>query len=402
MYALANIQRVAIPGAVFNQLQMRLGVSSLYITALGSSFMYVYAVCQLLIGFIVGRFGGVRTIIWGSVIFCTGSVLFAFIPGLPLLYFARLLIGLGASTFYLSLIHEILRIFKKNSTLAVSFVILIGYGGAVIANAPFTAAVNHWGLSPVLFFLAGLSVIVAFLFFMFGISLHLPATQSVNLRLEPFLSVLKVRHNRFVFLFSGINWGVYYVVQTVIGKKFLEDMEIFTETQASWLLSCMGVISALAGFLFALISRLMGNRRQNFCRLAGMVCLAVSLLECILILFNIHSKFMGLLFLILSMTASISAILIPLLKETNIPRLVPYAVAMMNFCFYIAVAVFGNLSGLLQNLFPTKRYGDAVIYSHFSYFCIFLLFSLCALLAFFCSMKIIEPHSSNFFKDDGE
>lgn len=396
LYAMANIQRVAIPGAVFNQLQSRLDVSAPCITALGSSFMYIYAVCQLLIGFVIDRFGGVRTIIAGSLVFCAGSILFAFIPNLALLYLARGLTGLGASAFYLSLIYEVLRIFRKNSTLAVSAVILIGYMGGVIANAPFTLAVNHWGLSPVLFALAGMSAAAAVFFMIFGSVLHLSAERSVSLRLEPFLSVLKEPNNRFIFIFSSINWGVYYVVQTVIGKKFLEDLGIFTENQAAWILSCMGIISAFSGFAFALCSRLAGNRRQIFCRIAGTVCFAVMLLEGILILCNVKTVFMGILFLILSMTASISAILIPLLKETNQPRLVPYAVAEMNFCFYAAVAVFGNLTGFLQNLFPPVRHGGILIYSRSSYFCIFLFLLSCAVPAFFCSWKMREPQNKTF------
>ena len=43
LYFLANVQRVAIPGTVFNLLQERLQVSAPWITGLGSAFMYVYA-----------------------------------------------------------------------------------------------------------------------------------------------------------------------------------------------------------------------------------------------------------------------------------------------------------------------------------------------------------------------
>ena len=41
LYFFANLQRVAIPGTVFDQLQGSLHASAPYITALGASFMYV-------------------------------------------------------------------------------------------------------------------------------------------------------------------------------------------------------------------------------------------------------------------------------------------------------------------------------------------------------------------------
>ena len=134
LYAFANVQRVAIPGAVFDQLQTRLGVPAPGITALGAAFMYVYAAAQLLVGGIVARYGGSRTIMAGCVIFCTGVILFACSDSLALLYLARGITGLGAGTFYLSLVHEVLRVFRKNTTIAVSFVVVIGYFGAVIAS----------------------------------------------------------------------------------------------------------------------------------------------------------------------------------------------------------------------------------------------------------------------------
>ena len=62
LYFLANVQRVAIPGTVFNLLQERLQVSAPWITGLGSAFMYVYALNQLAVGLLVERYGGARVI----------------------------------------------------------------------------------------------------------------------------------------------------------------------------------------------------------------------------------------------------------------------------------------------------------------------------------------------------
>ena len=58
LYFFANIQRVAVPGAIFDLLQSDLHLSAPGVTALGSVFMYVYALNQLLIGLFVSRYGG--------------------------------------------------------------------------------------------------------------------------------------------------------------------------------------------------------------------------------------------------------------------------------------------------------------------------------------------------------
>ena len=45
----------------------------------------------------------------------------------------------------------------------------------------------------------------------------------VELKLLPFQLVLHKSHNRSLFTFACCNFGISYVIQTVIGKKFLED-----------------------------------------------------------------------------------------------------------------------------------------------------------------------------------
>ena len=54
-YFIANFQRIAIPGALFDVLEQELSVSGPYITAFGAIFMYVYAFTQLLNGVLIDR-----------------------------------------------------------------------------------------------------------------------------------------------------------------------------------------------------------------------------------------------------------------------------------------------------------------------------------------------------------
>ena len=86
LYFLMNIQRVAVPGSVFDLLQEDLNVSAPYITALGAAFMYVYAICQLIIGIMVDKYSGNRVIAFGSVFFFLGSLMFPLSHNLLMLY----------------------------------------------------------------------------------------------------------------------------------------------------------------------------------------------------------------------------------------------------------------------------------------------------------------------------
>ena len=259
LYFFANIQRVAIPGSIFNLLQQELQVSAPYITAFGASFMYIYALCQLIIGLLVDRFGGNRTIAVGAFLFCLGSVMFPFSQSLQMLYLSRIIVGLGASSLYLSLVREIMRAFDKNFTIMLAVMILIGYAGGIVANAPFVFCVNKIGWRYTLGIAAFISIGFYLLFLIMKSTLKMPSLQPVKFSYKPFKTILKKRHNCNLFLFTGINFGLYYVLQTVIGKKFLEDYCGMASDNAALILSLMGMISAVSGLSFAIISRMLGS-----------------------------------------------------------------------------------------------------------------------------------------------
>ena len=241
LYFFANIQRVAIPGSIFNLMQKELQVSAPYITAFGASFMYVYALCQLIIGLLVDRFGGYRTIMFGAFLFCLGSVMFPLSHSLSMLYLSRIIVGLGASSLYLSLVREIMRAFDKSFMIMLAVMILIGYTGGIAANAPFVICVNKIGWRNVLFIAAFISTAFYILFLIMKSTLKMPSLQPVKFSFHPFINILKKRHNCYLFLFTGINFGLYYVLQTVIGKKFLEDYCQIASDNAALILSVMGL-----------------------------------------------------------------------------------------------------------------------------------------------------------------
>ncbi len=388
LYFFANIQRVAIPGAIFDLLQEDLHLSAPGVTALGSVFMYVYALNQLLIGLFVSRYGGRRVILPGALLFCLGSLLFPLSSG-GWLYVSRALTGFGASSLYLALIDETIRACRKNYAIVVSLVITAGYAGGIVANAPFVALVRMTGWQRALLGVAGLTIFCYLLFAAVSSLRKLPPVhRGAPFRLSPFLQVLGRGNNRMVFLFSGLNFGLYYVIQTVIGKKFLEDFCRFSSPDAAWILSLTGLISAVAGTLLAVLSRLAGNRRAVFCRIAGAVSISVFGLITLLLLFDLRSGWIALLFCLLASTGSMSSIAIPLLHETNPRDLAGPAVCFMNFSFYLAVAFFGNLSGWLLNTFPPEAVGKTLVYPRNSYLAVFAVLALASIAVFGGAMRL--------------
>ena len=96
LYLFANFQRSSVPGAIFDELQTAFHVTATAVAAIGSTFMYVYAVVQLAAGILADRYGGARTIAAGCGVFCVGALLFPAAGNIGTVYLARVLIGLGA------------------------------------------------------------------------------------------------------------------------------------------------------------------------------------------------------------------------------------------------------------------------------------------------------------------
>ncbi|MEI2999875.1 MAG: MFS transporter [Victivallis sp.] len=390
LYFFANIQRVAIPGAIFDRLQEELHLSAPGVTALGSSFMYVYALNQLVIGLFVNRYGGRRVMLPGALLFCLGSLLFPLSDG-AWLYFSRALTGFGASSIYLSLIDETIRSFRKNRTVAVSLVIMTGYAGGVAANAPFVAGVRAIGWRLMLEAVAAATVLFYLLFAAASFARKpLPVRRGVPLDFSGFSGVLGNGHNRALFAFSGVNFGLYYCIQTVIGKKFLEDFCGFSSPDAAWVLSLMGAISAVSGVLFAVLSRLAGKPAAHFlpCRRNGLHC--GFRFDCASRLFRNPQR--------LDRSAVLPARLYgehvvdrnSAAVRTNPRDHAGPAVCFMNFCFYLAVALFGNAVGLLLNVCRPEAAAGALVYPRGSYLAVFALLFLCSIAVFACSLKMRE------------
>lgn len=389
-YFLANIQRVAIPGAVFNLLQSDFMAKASDITMLGAIFCYVYAFTQLIVGLMVDKIGGFRVIAIGSIIFSTGVIIFPFAQNFNLLYLSRALVGFGAATFYLSSVREVKKFVKdENFSLAISYILFIGYSGGIVANAPFVMCVNKIGWKMSLFYLAAFSVILCFIYLITLFVFHPVAPQNeVKFSIKPFREILSKKENLIIFLFGSTNYGLYYVLQSVIGKKFLEDFCNYDINNAALVLSFMAVVSALAGTITAFISKLINNKRAIIFKAFAAASFLSGLVVFLLLICNIQTKIIALIFLIPSFIGSISPLLILSLHKINRYEVSATAVSIQNFCFFMTVGLLGMISGMLMNVFKPIYSNGSLIYSNQAYCLVFGLFLIISVVELIASLQI--------------
>ncbi len=393
-YFIANFQRIAIPGAVFDILQQELSVSAPYITAFGAIFMYIYAFNQLIIGVLVDRYGGMRVMLGGAIVLALGCLLFPITYSLPVMYFSRALIGFGGSTFYLSLIKELKNCFSdKNFGLAISVMLCIGYMGGIAANAPFVMMMKIANWREILLAIAWVVIVALIVYAILMQRFELPQiNKTVKIRTLPFRLVLHKRHNRNLFSFACCNFGISYVIQTVIGKKFLEDFLLISAPRAAVILSIMAIVAAAFNIINASVCKMCHNHRVQFLKGASVVTFCCLLIVFAMILFDIKSMFIGFVFCVLAGNASLTSLLVPVLHLTNRKMVSGTAVSIMNFCFFMMVGFLGTATGFLLHVFKPVRVGNVLVYSNNSYLLLFGTFLALSLFEMYKAMKLSNKY----------
>lgn len=395
LYFFANLQRVAIPGSIFNELQSDLNVGAKYITALSSMFMYIYAAGQLCAGLLADRYGGERVIAFGGLLFCTGSIIFPFCTSLTMLYFCRFLVGMGASAIYLSLVKILATRFPKKFPILLGFFLLWGYTGGMVATAPLVYMVKEitWQTTMLIF---GAGSFVSYLLFLLSKHLvRLPRPTSAPFSFMVFVELLKRKHNRNMILYSACSFGTYYCIHTVIGKKFLEDFCHMPTATAAWFIFIVGLIASVSGFCMALISQLCGGRRKIFLVISGGVAVFSYGFILLALCCEWRTYFVGFLLFAVAWFANQATINVPIMKDTNVPEAMGAIVSLSNGLVYLMVAILGNTVGLLLDLFEPEKVGNVLIYTKYSYMAVFGLFFLLGCCTLYNATRLRDTRGEN-------
>ena len=392
LYFMANFLRISIPGTIFETLQNNLSLTASETTAFGAYFMYAYAISLLISGILIDKFGGIKVILFGGLIFALGALIFPMSSNLWVLYFARICLGAGSATFYLGLVQEIKKCFPdRYLSVLVSVVLFIGYFGGVCANAPLSLVIEHHSWRTIFGILGYFTLFVALLFGLAKIFLPSPPKrENVHFNLEPFREVLTNKNNLNMFAFTAINYGLCYVVQTVIGVKFLQDFAQMTHNEASLILSCMIIIIGISGVIMSIINKNTGAC-IIFLKIISIISMIVFFGITIFILCNLRTPIVSIFIFLLAITAGISPILANFIYSTNKPEIRSCAMSVMNSIFFFAIGTLGAVSGFILDLFKTTTNTQGhTVYGSNSYLALFSLFAFLTIFEVYFAFKLKE------------
>lgn len=393
LYVFANLQKTAVPGPIFGQLQESLPLSPGGIAALGSGFMLCYALMQLPVGAVADRWGGIRVILFGGAVFTLGSVGFPLATGSVLPIAMRALTGIGAASVYLALTRECADQDPERFPVWLGILAALGFSGGIAAGAPLIAAADSWGWRSALGFV-GLVTALLWTAFLLRFLQKKPAPvkrPSTAISWQTFAAILKIPHNRWLFGYAGPGFGLYYALQTVIAAKYLEDFCGFSPLATGWTISIMALFSCFANLVAALLSHRMGDRRIPFMRLNGAGAAAGFGLLTLITALNWRTPLPAVIFCALALTSNVGAVTMSLLRETNRPEWTGTAASLSNFIAYSSVALIGQCAGWLLGLFPATQETGRTVYGQWSYLAVFAVMFAVALVVRRNAFLLREP-----------
>ncbi|MCB1479564.1 MAG: MFS transporter [Tepidamorphaceae bacterium] len=162
VYFISQFLRNSI-GVIAPNLEAELGLGSESLGLLSSVFFFSFALAQIPIGILIDRFGP-RAVMLGSLTLAAlGSVVFSYAGGMGGLILARVLMGLGCSSFFMCPLTIFTRWFARDrfSTL-VGIQLGLGSLGTLFATAPMAFSVGLVGWRDTFVIFAAIIVAIGF------------------------------------------------------------------------------------------------------------------------------------------------------------------------------------------------------------------------------------------------
>lgn len=402
LYILACLQRTAIPGAVFDDIQSSMGLLGSQVTGLGATFLVAYASSQVFAGMLVDRFGAKRMAILGGVLLGAGLLWFSCARSVPALYAGRVVSAFGQAFIYLCVVKICHLLFPpKVFGALVGYSIAVGFAGGILGTMPVAHASAIFGWRP-LFIAIGLMCVASAAAIAIALNgMHERRRKSGSVTLAT-LSNLFNERGRFCFMsYNFFVFPAFFVLQSIMGQKFIQDHLGYSAGTASTFTMLLTFGSMLMGFVGGPVMRLFGGRRVPLVRLSA----ALPLLLTLALIAGVRFSWPGWAFLscfaLMSLTNVATVATSALMGELTDTKTIAFGAAVRNSFPYIGSAIVGAACGRIFDTFAPLAVTDAgvVHYPAAAYIRILTVIATLVLVGLLLTLGIPETHGRHLYSD---
>lgn len=403
-YLIVHFHRQSM-GVVRDELVGEFGLSASAFANIGSMYFYVYMLMQIPAGILADSLGPRKTVTFGTLLSGCGSILFSIAPGAIWLYIGRLLVGLGVSVIFISIL-KILACWFRDSEFATMQGLTTFFGnlGGVFAQTPLALmiAAFTWRMSFAM--IGAVSLIVSLFCYLLvrntpqemGLPLLNQSDKSQEKNSLPEILhglsvVIKNPGTWVAFIICGGYHGALTSLGSVWGVPYLFDVYNFSKVTAANNITIFIMGVAFGAIFIGKVSDKIGKRKLP------MLISGIINVTCWFILVVVFSckppvALLKPLLFLLGFTINAAMLSLPYGKEINPPKISGISTSMVNVGGFVGGGLLPPVMGLIMDSYEGVL--PAVLLYQKAFLCC-LAFSLLALTF---TLLVRETNCRNIYK----
>lgn len=391
IYAISQFLRNSI-GVIANDLAQELDLSATQTGLLSSAFFFSFAAVQIPIGILIDRYGPKRTMLATAVLTVLGTALFALAPSASLLIAARVLMGLGCSTFFMAPLVIYARRFPPERFAGLASLQMgLANMGTLAATAPLAASAASFGWRTSFLAVAALTVVIALVaaFVVPKDAVSGKPKETWNAAFRGVAAALKVPSFWPVFFMHLATYGCFASVIGLWGGPWLSDVHgADLATRGNVLL--LGASAQICGMLlWGAMDRFWGSYKKPVLIGATVTILLLS----VLVFVPLPQPWATLWFVPFGLFVAYTPILTSHGKSLFPSALTGRGITLMNIGTMGGAFLSQSVTGMLIDLVGRSEQG---LYRPEGYRLVYGVLAMALLLSLLFYVKAIDPHPSRY------
>ncbi|WP_291578651.1 MFS transporter [Clostridium sp. UBA6640] len=401
VYLIVFFHRLSV-GVIVGDLEKSFGMNASQIANLGSMYFYAYTIMQIPTGVLVDYLGPKKTVVYGSLIAAIGSIIFSLSTTIILAYFSRLLVGLGVSVVFLSILKIQANWFPAKDFASMSgLTSFIGSMGGLLAQAPLLALVGLIGWRSSFASMGIITIILAVLVILFVKNTPIEEDQSkVNHQknnpsqnpqniLSQLLSVIKNPKIWSPALAFGTVNGAVMLFTGTFGVSYITSIYGVSKVIAANYISMALLASGVACLFVGKISDKLRKRKLPMVILAAIAAISWTTL----VFANPPIWLMVILVILIGASGSIGVICWSVGKEVSDPTLSGMSMSIVNVCGFLFAAVLPVICGKFVDMNILAGLSSAIAYKK-----AFIVPVIASIIALVVALLSTETKAENIYK----